>query len=154
MIDVTVIDRAVQLKKEMDAAYLVFKKLPTIEASTLWTSATRTYNDYCIKVVDDLVNSRIEVINHRVDILTNFDRYKKCEQCDTDLLFPTRVTKDGEVETIEEFVAGFGFVEGFPGWCYSCLTKHCTETDCSACTVSRNPELCSFKEVKKHLTKE
>ena len=46
MIDIMVVDQAVKLKKEADAAYLVFKRTTTVENSARWTSAARAYNDY------------------------------------------------------------------------------------------------------------
>lgn len=140
MIDVSVIDKAVKLKKEMDAAYLVFKKTPTIENSATWTAATRTYNDYCIQIITSLVNERTGVSDHLEDITENFDKYRKCEQCGAELLFPTRD---------DAFIASSDFVEGIPGWCYSCLLEYCTTHECEGCTVNKSPYGCSFAEVKK-----
>jgi hypothetical protein len=149
MIDIAVVDRAVKLKKEMDAAYLVFKKLPTIEAAAQWTTATRAYHDYCTKVMDQLVEERIDEITYQEDILTNFDKYKECTCCGTTLLFPTK-TSSGEdgAEIVKAFVAGPDFVEGIPGYCYTCLVDYCTSHECDACEVCNIPISCVFKEVK------
>lgn len=149
MIDVTVIDKAVKLKKEMDAAYLVFKKLPTIEASAKWTSATRAYNDYCVSVMTELVKERIDLINYREDISKNFDKYSKCDKCGAELLFPAKTSTEGDTEVVEDFIASSDFVEGFPGWCYPCLVEYCTTHACEGCTVSKTPTNCMFAEVKK-----
>jgi hypothetical protein len=46
------------------------------------------------------------------------------------------------------YIASSEFIEQFPGWCYSCLTEHCAEQDCETCIVSKDPDSCSFKEVK------
>ena len=144
MIDITVVDRAVQLKKELDAAYLVFKKAPTIENSAAWMTATRAYNDYCISIMTGLVDDRIEQLTYREDIVANFDKYKKCNHCGAELLYPT---------TGDKFVASSDFVEGFPGWCYPCLVEYCTTHECEGCTVNTRLA-CPFKEVKKLHTAE
>ena len=140
MIDITVVDKAVQLKKEMDAAYLVFKKTPSVEASARWTAATRAYNDYCVKTISKLVDERIEDVNHLEDIINNFDKYSKCETCGAEILF--RVNGD-------KFVASSDYVEGFPGWCYPCLVEYCTTHDCKRCDVTSDHSSCKFAEVKK-----
>lgn len=140
MIDVSVIDKAAKLKKEMDAAYLIFKKTPTIENSATWTTTTRIYNDYCIQTITSLVNERIGASDRLEDITKNFDKYRKCEQCETELLFPVKG---------DEFIASSDFVEGFPGWCYSCLLEYCKTHECDSCTVNKNLYGCSFAEVKK-----
>ena len=149
MINITTIDRAVQLKKKMDAAYLVFKKQPTIEASAQWTSATRAYNDYCVNVVDSLVEDRINETTYHEDILTNFERYRKCSCCDAPLLFPVKTSVgEGDIEVVEDFVASSDFVDGFPGYCYPCLVEYCTTHECATCEVNSIPATCIFKEVK------
>lgn len=140
MIDITVIDKAVKLKKELEAAYIVFKKTPTVENSAAWITATRIYNDFCISTITALVEERIGQVNQREDIVTNFDKYKECNQCGAGLLFPT---------TGDNYIASSDFVEDFAGWCYPCLVQHCTTHECEGCTVAKNPETCPFKEVKK-----
>lgn len=139
MIDIMVIDKAVKLKREADAAYLVFKRTPTVENSARWTSAARAYNDYCVSVMTKLVDERIGAIDKAEDIATNFDKYSKCETCDADLLYKTSDTK---------YVASSDFIEDFPGWCYPCLVEHCANTQCEDCTVNTKP-VCPFAEVKK-----
>lgn len=142
MIDIQVVDQAVKLKKEADAAYLVFKRTPTIENSARWTSAARAYNDYCVNVMTKLVDERIGAINKAEDIVTNFDKYSKCEACGADLLYKTSDTK---------YIASSDFIEDFPGWCYPCLVEHCSNTQCEDCTVNTKP-VCPFAEVKKLTT--
>ena len=139
MIDIMVINKAVKLKKEMDAAYLVFKKEPTVENSAKWTSSTRAYNDYCISTITKLVNEQIDSMTYVEDIIANFDKYSKCDKCGAELLFRTAEDK---------FVASSDFVESFPGWCYPCLVEHCANTKCEDCTVNTKPT-CPFAEVKK-----
>lgn len=139
MIDITVVDQAVKLKKEADAAYLVFKRTPTVENSARWTSAARAYNDYCVSVMTKLVDERIGAIDKAEDIATNFDKYSKCETCGADLLYKTSDTK---------YIASSDFIEDFPGWCYPCLVEHCANTQCEDCTVNTKP-VCPFAEVKK-----
>jgi hypothetical protein len=149
MIDITIVNRAVQLKKEADAAYLVFKKLPTTEAASRWTEAVRIYNDYCVKVMTELVNAQIEVNTQQADILANFAKYSKCEHCDAELLFPTRTEVENEQEMVLDYIASSDFMSEFPGWCYPCLLEYCTSIDCVNCTIKSNPTTCSFAEVKK-----
>ncbi len=144
MIDITVVDRAVKLKKEMEAAYLVFKKTPTIENSAAWTTATRIYNDYCISTITALVEDRIEQTNYRDDIVANFEEWRKCNHCDTELLYPT---------TGDKYVASSDFVDGFKGMCYPCLVEYCTTHECEGCTINARTT-CPFKEVKNRLMSE
>lgn len=139
MIDIMVVDQAVKLKKELDAAYLVLKQNPTVENSATWTAATRAYHDYCISVMTNLVNERIGAIDKAEDIAKNFDKYSKCETCGAELLYKTSDTK---------YIASSDFIEDFPGWCYPCLIEHCASTQCENCTVNTEPT-CPFAEVKK-----
>lgn len=139
MIDITVVDQAVKLKKEMDAAYLVFKREPVAENAFRWNSAMRAYNDYCISIMTDLVNERIGDINRAEDIAKNFDKYSTCKVCDAELLYKT---------VGDKYIASSDFVEDFPGWCYPCLLEHCATHQCETCTVVDNTATCKFKEVK------
>ena len=138
MINIVTVDKAVDLKREMDAAYLVFKKTPTVENSAAWTSAARNYKTYCVKVIDDLVKERIDSITYRENIAENFDKYHKCDACGSELLFKTSDT---------DYIASSDFLEDFPGWCYPCLVEHCMATACDACTVNTKP-VCAFAKVK------
>lgn len=148
MIDNTVIARAAQLKKEKEAAYLVFKKEPSVANATVWTLASRAYNDYCIKAMDALVEEHLGQVNRREDILANFESYRRCSQCEAELLFPTHTSGEGASETVTAFVASSDFVEDFPGWCYPCLVNYCKTHTCSGCPVSSNPTNCTFAEVR------
>lgn len=139
MIDITVVDNAVKLKREADAAYLVFKKEPTIENSARWTSANRAYTDFCVGVITELVKERIDSITQAEDIIANFDKYSKCKVCGSEILYRT---------DDEGFIASSDYVEGFPGWCYPCLVEHCTKQDCRTCSISKNYQTCKFAEVK------
>lgn len=139
MIDIMVIDKAVKLKREADAAYLVFKKNPTIDNATRWTATNRTYTNFCVSTVTELVDERIDSITQAEDIAANFDKYSKCKTCGAELLYKTSDTK---------YVASSDFIEDFPGWCYPCLVEHCANTQCEDCTVNTKP-VCPFAEVKK-----
>lgn len=139
MIDIAVVVRAAKLKKEMDAAYLVFKKNPTPSNALLWSTATRQYNEYCVKVMTSLIEQYVTTSPDTEDIMENFEKYSTCKTCNAELLFPT---------LDDHYVASSDFIEAFPGWCYSCLLEHCTTHECDSCTVAKYPEHCSFKEVK------
>lgn len=143
MIDITVVDHAVKLKKEADATYLVFKNEPTIENSTHWISANRAYEDYCVSTMTKLVNERINTITAAEDIATNFNKYSKCASCGSEILYKT---------DDEGFIASSDFVEEFPGWCYPCLVAHCTNHNCETCSIVKDHLTCKFTEVKKLLT--
>ena len=142
MIDITVVDHAVKLKREAEAAYLVFKKEPTIENSARWISANRAYEDYCVSTMTKLVNERIDAITTAEDIAANFDKYSKCTSCGSEILYRT---------DDEGFIASSDFVEGFPGWCYHCLVEHCTKQNCETCSIVKDHLTCKFTEVKKLL---
>lgn len=144
MIDVSVVINATKLKKEMDAAYLVFKKAPSVENSTKWTAATRAYNDYCIKTITKLVNEHIDATTHFEDVLANFDKYSKCDVCGAELLYPTNENDEGKVQA---YIESSDFVEGFAGICYPCLVEHCMSTECAECSRNTRPT-CLFREVK------
>lgn len=107
MIDITVVDHAVKLKREAKAAYLVFKKEPTIENSAYWICANRAYVDYCVSTMTKLVNKRIDTITIAEDNAANFDKYSKCTPCGSEIFFGT---------DDEDFITSSDFIEGFPGW--------------------------------------
>ena len=133
--------KAEHLKKIMDAAYIVFKKRPTIENNTTWTAAVREYNNFCISTITNLIT---EEEDKKQEILDNFDTYKVCSQCGLELLF---MTKEGE------YIEHLDFMKDFPGWCYSCLLEHCLSTDCSDCAITPRPFNCPFDKIKKLHTK-
>ena len=141
MIDSTVLYTATKLKKEMDAAYIVFRKDPTVERAALWTTATTLFNDFCVKTINSLIEDDTD---KRAEILANIDEYKICKQCGAEVLY---LIDD------KNFVTNINFVEDFPGWCFDCLVKHCTKTECKDCTVSKNTANCPFAEVKRLHTK-
>lgn len=142
MIDTTTRLEARQLKKEKDAAYLVFKKHPSVENANIWSAASRAYDDFCIKTITDLITDED---SSKEEVLANFDKYKTCKTCGTELLY---------LSGVNNYVAGVNFVEDFPGWCYDCLVEYCTSHKCEGCTVSSRPLNCSFAEVKKLKEKE
>lgn len=142
MINTDTVSTAKQLKKVADSAYLIFKKNPTVENSQRWATANRSYRDFCTIVFDNLIK---ESSDPGPDIVENFDQYKTCSICGAELLYLT---------SENTYIASSDFVEDFPGWCYTCLAEHCTNTDCSKCTVSTDPGNCSFSEVKEYYLKE
>ena len=137
MIDATVLYTAENLKKTMDAAYVVFRKRPTTDNATLWTTASRNYTDFCVKTITDLFSEEAE--NKQQEILKNIDAYKVCNKCSKELVYGVG-SKD--------FVASIDFVEDFPGWCYDCLLDHCLSCKCGDCTVATRPSECSFVTIK------
>ena len=137
MITQEILDTAARLKSNMDAAYIVFKKRPTLENNTTWMSAAREYNNFCVSTITDLVT---EEVDKKQEILDNFDTYKVCSQCGLELLFPT---KEGE------YIEHLDFMEDFPGWCYSCLLNYCTTNSCEGCKISPRPFKCPFDKIKK-----
>lgn len=138
MIDNTKIKKAEELKKAMDAAYTILKKRPSTENATKWTMATRSFNDYCVKIITEAIAEDNE--DKRQEILQHFDEYKVCKSCGKELLF---------LADKNNYVAHGDFVEDFKGWCYDCLVKYCTERECVGCTVTPNPFNCPFLELKK-----
>jgi hypothetical protein len=139
MIDTTIINTTRQLKKELDAAYLVFKKKPTTDNAATWNAATIAFKDFCVKTIESLIEDT-GASNKEQEILANLEEYKTCKQCGAELLYPTNN---------HHYVASSDFLEDFPGWCYCCLEEHCVKTDCESCKVAADPATCSFKEVKK-----
>jgi hypothetical protein len=139
IIDDNIISQAHQFKKEADAAYLIFKKEPTVPNAKNWTVRTKVYKDFCTKVITDILNAQEETLDKQEEILANIETYKTCKQCNAELLYETPENT---------FVASSDFLEDFPGWCYTCLTEHCLTHDCETCTVVTDPTKCSFKDVK------
>lgn len=138
MIDQTILLKASELKKVMDAAYMIFKKRPTPEAAAKWTAATKEYTNYCTSVITDLIQEEDE--DKTEEILYYFDDYKTCKLCNLELLH--KVTDDTYIEHID-------FLKDFPGWCYSCLLEHCVSSECVNCDVPEDPDHCPFYNVKK-----
>lgn len=137
MIDSSVVYKATQLKKKMDAAYIVFKKNPTIENSTTWTAATRVFNNYCVSVISGLIED--ETSGKHEDILNNPAKYQYCKKCNAEIL---------RLVDANNYIASIDFVEDFPGWCYNCLVEYCTTHDCAACDITSSYASCPFAEIK------
>ena len=142
MLDYTVIEKANQLKKTMDAAYTVFRKRPSVENAAKHTTATAAFTDYCTNAIIEMIKeiNQEDTTDKRAEILAKFDEYKLCTRCGAELLY--MVDKDQYVENID-------FLEDFPGWCYSCLLEYCTTHRCEDCTVTVRNFDCPFVEVKK-----
>jgi hypothetical protein len=134
-------EEALKLKKAMDAAYLVFKKKPSVENAATWTAATRAYNNFCVQTISGMLNE-LTLPNIEADIAANLEEYEVCKKCSTVVLHTTDEAK---------WVRDLGFVAYFPGWCYDCLVEHCKTTDCESCTATRFKDNCPFLEVKKLL---
>ena len=139
MISDTALAKARQYKKEMDAAYVVLKRSPSLYNASEWTSAMKRYNDFCVKIITDLFEDEE---NKKAEILANIDKYKKCNHCGTQLLYPIDA---------HNFIDSSDFLADFPGWCYSCLLEHCAKHECETCKLT-NPAKCTFSEVKKTQT--
>ena len=128
-----------QLKREMDAAYIVFKKEPSMVNATRHATAAQKFNSFCIEAMAELADEEPTFIEDTEHILENFDDYKSCKKCGVELLF--RVDD-------KHYIKHLNFVPGFPGYCYACLVKRCCSIDCNRCTLVDDPSTCSFKEVK------
>lgn len=139
MIDMTKVVIAERFKKARDAAYVVFRKTPSTSNATKWTAASRNFTDFCVNTMTDLIKEKQEGTGSKPDILANFDTYKTCKQCGTQVLY---------LANKDNYVATSDFVEEFPGWCYNCLVEHCTTHECAGCTVTSRPLNCPFLEVK------
>jgi hypothetical protein len=137
MIDAAKLDEAKDLKKTADAAYAVFKKTPTTTNASTWTLSTRAFNDFCVKLISDLIQE--EATDKTEQILANIDEYKTCKHCNEELLFLT---------SNNSFIASSSFLEDFKGWCHDCLVEHCVSTECKDCRVVYDRINCSFKKIK------
>lgn len=127
-------------KNNMNAAYAVFKKNPSMTNASRHAEATSTFKNFCTDTLATLVGDvPADASEKDLEILTHFEDYRSCKQCNSDLLY--KVADD-------RFIASGEFLENFPGWCHTCLAEHCNNTDCSLCTVSKDTENCSFKGLK------
>ena len=131
------------LKNKLDAAYLVFRRQPSLESAAKHTNAMQEFRSYCINTMADLVGDKSDTSAENNKILENFEDYEVCKQCRTKVVFRTAE---------DQFIKSKDFLADFPGWCYNCLVEHCYQTDCQACTVAADPSKCSFKEVKNTYT--
>ena len=133
------ISRYKELKELTEAAYLVFKKLPTQENASRYSSLKLQLQELCVEIVEDMMKEQFPEEDKKEPILENIEKYRYCKTCDSEILYQI---------SPEEFIASSDFVEGFPGWCYDCLLTHCSKTNCDECTVSEDPTSCSFRSVK------
>lgn len=143
MINSTILATATQLKKDADAAYIIFKKNPSAYNASAWTAASREFTDYCVKTISDLID--VGSSDKTAEIMANLEAYRTCAHCGAELLYPTSDTS---------YIASSDFVEDFPGWCYTCLSEHCATADCGSCTATADPENCSFASIKHMLTED
>jgi hypothetical protein len=140
MIDPIILSRAAELKKIADASYKVFKTKPTIENASTWTNANRTFNDFCVTIIKDLLDE--DKTNKKEEILANIEEYKTCNTCGAEVLHQLDDTS---------YITNINFLDDFPGWCFDCLLTHCTSTDCDSCEINPNTlaNTCPFSEVKR-----
>ena len=140
----TITNEYFKLKNTMNAAYTIFKKNPSVVNAAKHTEATNEFNTFCTQTLAVLVGDvPAEGSDKTSEILANFNDYKTCKQCSSELLFSV---------SNNHYIASGDFLEDFPGWCYTCLVKHCQSTDCETCTVSKDPNTCSFKGIKEAYT--
>jgi hypothetical protein len=138
MIDSNTLVTAKDLKAASDAAYLVFKKNPSVANAGGWATANRAFTDFCVKTIEALIDE-----NTSVDVTLDIEKYRTCKQCGSELLFFTDANK---------YIASSDFLEDFPGWCYTCLAKHCSKCACEVCNIPEDHTVCSFASVKKLLS--
>lgn len=138
LMDKETIAKYKQLKREMDAAYRIFRKSPTLENATRHTTASQAFTSFCVETMKTLTSYLEEDFNQK--ILEDFETYRVCRCCNTELLF--KITDD-------RFVASSSFVPEFPGICFDCLVEHCCTNGCSFCAMVEDPSTCPFKEVRK-----
>jgi hypothetical protein len=138
MLDSTILDTYNRLKNKMEAAYFVFKKEPTVTNAAAHTTALQTYTNFCVETMKTLAGDVGGSVDNTEKVLKDFDAYRTCKQCDSEILY--KVDK--------HILESSDFVPDFPGWCYTCLVKHCMATDCEACTLVKDFATCSFKETK------
>lgn len=138
-----IISKYFTLKDKLDAAYLVFRRQPSLENATKHTNAMQEFRNYCVNTLAALVGDTSNEAAENDKILTNFEDYETCKQCDTKVIFKT---------SEDQFIKSKDFLVDFPGWCYNCLVVHCCNTDCETCSVAKDPSKCSFKAVKNTYT--
>lgn len=136
MLDQDIIATAQKLKKIMDATYLIFKKDPTKDNARRRAKAAQAFANFCKEVFNSLITD----VSYTEEILNNLDSYQTCKQCDAELIYLT---------STDNYVSSFDFIKEFPGWCYSCLVKHCATTDCKMCMLSSDANTCPLKWVDK-----
>ena len=138
MLTQEILDRYKELKRKKDAAYLVFKKEPTMINATKHAGATQAFTSFCIETMEALAGEE-DNNNEQEDILANIEKYKTCKQCEREVLYQVDAG---------HFIRSSEFVEDFPGWCHSCLIDHCREVECQYCSLIEDYENCPYKEIK------
>lgn len=128
------------LKKQVEAAYMILKHDPSVEAATKYSTLKLQLQELCVKIVDEEASKLESEKNTYEDIINNIEEYKTCKVCGSEVLYQLT---DGK------FIASGDFVEAFPGWCYCCLLEHCSGTECENCDIVEDHVSCSFKSVKK-----
>lgn len=137
MLDPVVLTKYFRLKNERDISYKIFKRKPSVENATKHTTAVQNFTKFCVENMAALAEDRED--DKKTEILANLDTYKTCKTCGADLLY---------IIDEQNYIERNDFVEGFPGWCFGCLAKHCKETSCDTCDLIKDPAVCGFKELK------
>lgn len=138
MLTTEVLNTYKDLKKKRDAAYLVFKKEPSMINATKHAGAVQAFTSFCIETMEVLAGEE-DTGNKEEEILANIDAYKTCKTCGANILYQVDAG---------HFIGSSEFVEDFPGWCHSCLIDHCCKVECQYCALTKDYENCSYKEIK------
>jgi hypothetical protein len=139
MLDAALLDEYYRLKKDKEALYQIFKKEPSILNSTRYTTAVQAFTNFCVDTLAVLAEDTEAADTPSEDVMLHLADYKTCKQCGMELIFPVDE---------KHYIESSNFLIDFPGWCYSCLLDHCCEQNCQTCSVSKDPDNCSFKDIK------
>ena len=137
MLTQDLLDKYNSLKQKKDAAYLVFKKEPSLINATRHSVATQAYTSFCIETMEFLAEET--PADNKDEILASIERYKTCQQCGREVLYAV---------SDKHFIESSEFVPAFPGWCHTCLVDYCCDHECQFCTLTEDYESCSYKEIK------
>jgi hypothetical protein len=149
MLDETTRNTYIQLKKEMDAAYKVLKQNPAVTNASRYTAATQAFTNFCLSTMATLVDLPEEEDTHEL-ILANIEAYETCRECKERGINTTLLHRIDDSEgNPTDYIESSDFLPDFPGWCHNCLVEHCKTTNCGDCTLTSDPETCSFAEVAK-----
>lgn len=136
----SVITKYFQLKSMSDTAFTIFRKDPSTINAAKYTTASNELKTFCVEAFASILDSsKPESSVSKEEILSNIDQYKTCKQCGDNILY--------QIDD-ENYIASSDFLPEFPGWCYICLTEHCSKQDCRSCTVAKDPATCSFRGIK------
>ena len=138
MLTQDILDKYNSLKQKKDAAYLVFKKEPSVINATRHSVATQAFTSFCLETMESLAGTSDDD-NNKDAILADIEKYRTCKQCNREILYS--VLDDRYVESSD-------FVPDFPGWCHNCLVDYCCEHTCEACQLTDDYQNCSYKEIK------